>query len=136
MDHSEHSPNGKHKAELIYEGEIRFGPPFFKLSLNGTVLGGRIFGGVLSWSDDSIFLAAQEWLELDYQRGPVTRAVLIDLEKHMCATLSVIEKGFAENFRFPGQVFVYKKHYRGSGVIEEVEIELTNIQNWKVLDAL
>jgi hypothetical protein len=136
VEHSEHSPNGKHKVALIYEGEIRFGPPFFKLSLNGKVLNERNFGGDVSWSDNSVYLAAQEWLEMEYQKGPVTRAILIDVEKRTYAALRTVEKGFAEDFHFSGRVFVYKKHYYGSGVVEEVEVELANIHNWKALDAL
>jgi len=32
------SYNNKHTANLIYEGEIRFGPDFYKLSINKKLL--------------------------------------------------------------------------------------------------
>lgn len=38
------SPNGKHKAQLNYVGEIRFGPAYFRLELDGKILPGRLFG--------------------------------------------------------------------------------------------
>ena len=73
------SPDGRYKAVLEYEGEVRFGPSYCRLELNGKPLSGRIFGEVLCWSDDSRYLALQEWLSTDYGKGPVTRVLLIAL---------------------------------------------------------
>jgi hypothetical protein len=74
------SPDHKHDAHFIYEGDIRFGPSYFKLEIDGKEIKGRIFGNVFCWSEDSRYLAVQEWLTLDYQHGPITRVVLIDIE--------------------------------------------------------
>ncbi|WP_253272487.1 hypothetical protein [Pectobacterium brasiliense] len=50
----------QHTAMLICVGEIRFGPPYFSLSIDGSDLEGRIFGRKLLWSPDSRYLAVQD----------------------------------------------------------------------------
>jgi hypothetical protein len=125
------SPNGKHKANLIYAGEMRFGPPYFRLEIDGEPVPNRIFGDRLCWSGDSRYLATEEWLTTDYQAGPITRVLLIDLEKKQASTFREIEKGFAENFRFQENKFLYAKRYYDTGEITEAEVEISSIGNWK-----
>ena len=125
------SPNQKHEARLSYEGEIRFGPPYFRLELNGKVLPGRLFGKEVCWSDDSKYLAAEEWLTTDYQIGPITRVLLIDVETNRYSEFKVIEKGFAEDFRFARDTFIYRKHFYGTGQVTEAEVDISRIINWK-----
>ena len=123
----------KHRVEKIFEDEIRFGPAYYRLKIDDKMVPDRIFGEPLKWSDDSRLLAAQEWLTTDYQKGPVTRAVLIDVEAWSIAPLKVAEKGFAEEFRFEGLRFVYRKKFLGSGEETETEVHVPSINNWSSL---
>jgi hypothetical protein len=125
------SPNQKHNARLNYEGEIRFGPSFYRLEINGTELRRRIFGDHMIWSDDSMVLAAQEWLTTDYVKGPITRVLLIDVEPQRVAELEVVEKGFVEDFIFRDQVFIYRKSFKATGQSVEAEVQISDIVNWK-----
>jgi len=127
------SSAARHAAELIYAGEIRFGPPYYRLAIDGRDIDGRLFGAPLAWSDDGRLLAAQEWIGTSAHPGPVTRALLIDADLQMAAALRVVESGFAEQFRFIGGSFVYCKRYGASGRIEEVEVALDAIRNWQRL---
>ena len=127
------SPNSAHSAELLYKGEIRFGPEYYELSIDGSLLRGKIFGSPLTWSQDSRYLAAQEWLTTDEGTGPVTRAVIFDLEQGVHAPLKVADGGFAQDFIFSGAAFVYKKHFHGRDEVIEAELSLANIHNWQRL---
>lgn len=129
------SPNGLHNAELNYQGEIRFGPEYYTLSLDSVSVKGMTFGGELQWSEDSRYLAAEEWLSTDFGTGPVTRAVIFDLEQGCFSTLKTIDQGYAQSFCFAGNSFIYKKNFQGRGQIVEVEILITDIHNWQKLGA-
>lgn len=61
------SPNGIHSVEKILEGGIRFGPEYFRLRIDGRDVPNKIFGHPMAWSNDSRFLAVQEWLT----EGPI-----------------------------------------------------------------
>jgi len=125
------SPDGKHIAELICEGEIKFGPAFYSLKIDDSKINGRIFGHKIKWSDDSRYMATEEWLTTDYQKGPITRVALIDLKLKKLSEFKTIEKGFAEDFNFEGACLIYKKHFYDKGIIKEVEVEIASIDNWK-----
>ncbi|WP_052572413.1 hypothetical protein [Holophaga foetida] len=124
------SPNGQFHANLTFAGEIRFGPIYYTLNINGRELAKRIFGDPLLWSPDSKLLAAQEWLTTEYGAGPITRAVLIDPTTWRIATLKVAEKGFAESFQFSGSTFIYRKVFTARGERIELEVDLNSIHNW------
>ncbi len=125
------SPDGNHKAELKYECEIRFGPAYYSLSIDGTKISNRIFGHSIKWSKNSRFLATEEWLTTDYQKGPITRVTLFDIKLQRQSEFKTIEKGFAGEFHFEGDLLIYKKHFHGKGVIKEVEVNIASIKNWK-----
>ncbi|MEQ9891907.1 hypothetical protein [Pectobacterium aroidearum] len=85
MLHKLPSFDRQHTAMLIYAGEIRFGPPYFSLSIDGNALEGRVFGKELLWSPDSRYLAVQEWLSTAERDGPQTALLCIDmLEERQC----------------------------------------------------
>nr|WP_240349019.1 hypothetical protein [Pectobacterium versatile] len=67
----------QHTAMLICIGEIRFGPPYFSLSIDGKELEGRVFGKDMLWSPDSRYLAVQEWLSTAERDGPQTASVSV-----------------------------------------------------------
>jgi hypothetical protein len=129
------SPDGQHHAQLVHAGEVRFGPAYHRLILNGVEIAGRIFGKGLWWSGDSKLLAAEEWLTSDYERGPITRVLLFDLERHRASPLRTIEKGFPEAGIFEGTRFFYRRHHHHPERIVEVEVDISSIRNWEPYQA-
>ncbi|WP_240355714.1 hypothetical protein [Pectobacterium polaris] len=94
MLHKLPSFDRQHTAMLIYAGEIRFGPPYFSLSIDGKALDDRVFGKDMLWSPDSRYLAVQEWLSTAERDGPQTALLCIDvLEERQCQ-LSQIARDF------------------------------------------
>ena len=130
MDKKYSSPNNKNQAILINEGEIRFGPAYFKLELNGLQIPNKLFGDKLFWSNDSIYLATEEWLTTDYQKGPITRLLLINLETKKQSEFKRIVKGFVRDVTFFEDRLKYAKEYAATGRGAESEVEYSNIKNW------
>ncbi|MDA8455695.1 hypothetical protein M4R22_13060 [Acidovorax sp. GBBC 3334] len=126
---------GPHRAALVFEGEIRFGPEYFRLSVDGRAVPHRIFGRPLQWSADSRFLAVQEWLTTDYGSGPITCAALIDPAGWKIARLAVHPKGFAAEFRFDGGLFRYRATFPARSAVREAAVELAALRSWEDIDA-
>lgn len=133
MNKEIHSPDNKHKIDLQYESEIRFGPPYYKLKIDGKKIKRKLWGDTILWSPDSKFVALQEWLTTDYSKGPITRLVLIDIHTKKYSNFRTVEKGFTENYQFTDESIIYEKHYKASGSINKVEVDFENINNWKKL---
>ncbi|MBN1663761.1 MAG: hypothetical protein JW943_09190 [Deltaproteobacteria bacterium] len=125
------SPDQKHVAELSFIGEIRFGPAYFSLAVDSAKIKHRIFGNHIQWSDDSRYLAAQEWLTTDERMGPVTRVVLIDVQLHQLTEFKTIDKGFAEDFIFRNNLLCYKIHCYEKEIIKEAAVEISSIKKWR-----
>ena len=125
----EDSPNGKHVARLIYKDEIRFGPSYHRLEIDGKIIPRRIFSETICWSDDSIYLAIEEWLTTNYEKGPITRVLLFDLKNQKVSPFKKINKGFATNFNFKDDLFVYQK--KNSLEKVAVTVKIPDIRNWK-----
>jgi hypothetical protein len=125
------SPDGKHTAVFIVQGEIRYGPMYFSLSIDQKPVEKRIFGDEFQWSPDSRYLAVQEWLTMDYEEGPRTRAILFDLEQNRLGYLKAVNKGFATDFVFDNNKIIYKQQFKGMGRTEEVEVDISQIVNWR-----
>ena len=122
-----------HTASLIFENEIRFGPAYYKLLIDKHLLEGRVFGGELKWHDSASIFAAEEWLTVDYNEGPITRAVLFDLAEVRLSSFSTVTKGFVGDFRFESDTFLYQKKYASSGIIQEMEVNISQISSWEHL---
>ncbi len=134
--HTPRSPDGTRRADLLFAGEIRFGPAFFRLSIGGRAVPHRIFGAPLCWSADARLLAAQEWLTTDYGTGPVTCAVLIDVAAWTIARQEVVVKGFAEDFRFGEDgVLHYAKVFPARGERVQARAAPDALQRWVGIDA-
>lgn len=118
-------------ATLIFENEIRFGPVYYNLLINKQQLAGRIFGGELKWHDSANIFAVGEWLTTDYNEGPITRAVLFDLDEARSASLDTVNKGFVRDFHFAHGKFFYRKHRLAAGTINEVVV--SEISTWERL---
>jgi hypothetical protein len=127
------SPNTQHTAHLRFSGEIRFGPPYYSLSIDGYSFGQRIFGAAYLWSPSSNLFAAQEWLTLDYSEGPITALVLIDLNLGREASVARAVKEFIVPTAFESSSIVYRKDYAGQEGTERFEVDITKIREWKVL---
>ncbi|WP_421919827.1 hypothetical protein [Marinifilum sp.] len=124
------SPDNKHIFEFIYESEIRFGPAYYKLQLDGKVISKRIFGFEFKWHPESKYLALEEWLTTSYQKGPITSLTIVDLEKRRFARISKAEKGFIKPLRFEGDLVIFEKVFLAEGKKSEYEINLKDIENW------
>lgn len=123
------SPNKLHKIALVYLSEIRFGPAYYSLQIDGQVIANRIFGDCFCWSSDSKYLAVQEWLTTDYGMGPITRVFILEIENKRFVGLKNLDKGFVQDFVFEGSTFVYKRDVKG--IVGEVEVDIGTIDTWE-----
>jgi hypothetical protein len=128
------SPNNQHKAELVYKDEIRFGPAYYSLIIDGKLLVNRIFGDHACWSKSSQYFAVQEWLSTDYAKGPITRVMLFEIENNCFVELSVLESGFVDKFSFEGKLFVYTREAKG--ITKEVEVDIEAVEQWKSISSI
>jgi hypothetical protein len=127
------SPDTQHTAHFAFSGEIRFGPPYFSLSVDDYSFGQRIFGDAHLWAPSSNFLAVQEWLTLDYSEGPITALVLIDLDQRREASVERVTKGFVLPKAFEGPSLVYRKEFGGQEADQKFDVDITKINQWKAL---
>jgi hypothetical protein len=118
----------KNIAILHYEGTIRWGPPYFGLSINYIPIQSKHFGEMACWINEK-FLVVEEWLTIYEKEGPITRLVLFNTENRTYSSFKAIDGGFVKEL-VEGKI-VYRKEYKGSGNIEEAEVEIDLIKNWK-----
>ena len=128
-----HSPNKEHKIEFILEGEVRFGPAYFVIKLNGELIANRIFGMAFRWHPNSAFLTVQEWKTSDYRSGPYTILTVIDLKNQRLARIAEAEKGFIQPIRFENNQLTFEKDFLGKGTKLKDEVDLNRITNWEAL---
>ncbi|TRZ42184.1 hypothetical protein [Robertkochia solimangrovi] len=125
------SPGKVHGFDFIFEGEIRFGPTYFKVKLDGEMIKNRIFGFEFKWHPESKYLALQEWLTTDYQKGPITALTIIDLKTRKFAKISKAKKGFIKPLKFENELIIFEKEYLASGKTLEYKINYEQIENWE-----
>lgn len=125
------SPGKTHGFDFLYENEIRFGPAYFRVKLDGKVIVNKLFGDVFKWHPESKFLALQEWLTTDVRKGPFTALFIIDLEQRKFARVSKAEQGFIVPVKFENNIIVFNKEYYGKGKTIECEIDLSKIEDWE-----
>ncbi|NEM98650.1 hypothetical protein [Pontibacter burrus] len=125
------SPGKNHGFDFIFEGEIRFGPCFYKIALDGVLIPDRIFGFEFKWDSNSKFLALQEWLTTDYRNGPITALTIIDLNTRKLARISKADGGFIKPLMFEDDKIIFEKEYLAEAKKIEFEINLNNIKNWE-----
>ncbi len=124
------SPGKVHGFDFIFEGEIRFGPSFYKIKLDGKLIENKLFGFEFKWHPESNYLALQEWLTTDYRKGPITALTLIDLKTKKFAQISKADKGFIIPLRFENDSIIFEKDYLASGKKTVFEINCKEIRNW------
>ena len=110
------SPDSRHTARWVYAGEVRFGPPYFLVEIDGRRLSGwlrrRVFGDPFLWSDDSRYLALQEWLNV--AEGPHTELRVVDVPAWREARVARYRGAFVEPVRFKEEVLEYAAAPYGS----------------------
>lgn len=109
IDGAYKSPDKKQGFNLLFEGEIGFGPEYYRLQLNCNMINDRIFGFEFKWHPYSKYLALQEWLTTDYGKGPITALTLIDLENNKIVQLSKTDKGFIKPVEFIDELILLEK---------------------------
>src|SRR5689334_23412057 len=124
------APDGQHRALLAFSGEVRFGPSYYVLSIDGHSFGERIFGGTHLWSPSSTLLAVQEWLTLDYSEGPITALVVIDLSRGREASIARVTKAFIVPTAFEDLSIVYRTDYGGQAGTGRSKVDTTKIGGW------
>jgi hypothetical protein len=123
------SPNKTIAGWLRYESEIRFGPSYYSLHVrNLGALRNRLFGIPFLWSEDSRYLALQEWISTKESEGPWTRLLLIDFETQLGSQVSGAKSGFIVPARFESQKIVYVKTIDETST--EYEVEIPSVHNW------
>lgn len=125
------SPDKIHSFDFIAEGEVRFGPDYYKIRLNGQLISDRIFGFTFKWHPDSKYLALQEWLSTEYRKGPVTGLTIVNVEKFRFATVAKANGGFIKPIAFEDGLIIYEKEYLDKGRIERCEVTLAEINDWQ-----
>ena len=123
------SPATPHIARFALGGEIRFGPFYYELLVDGFSFGQRIFGEPHLWSATSPLLAVQEWYTTDYAEGPITGLVLIDAQSRREATLARATKRFLVPEAFSGQLLAYREEHAGEAG-GPLEINISTITSW------
>ena len=127
---SDKSPDGQYSIEFEVAGEIRFGPEYYRLTIDGQKVAEQIFGQPYIWDAESKYLALQEWLTTDEQKGPLTALLVMDLRNRRIARVSQADKGFIEPIRFDGNKVIYKKVHLSQGRTTEYEVDLKEVKNW------
>ena len=116
------APIGDQHLLLEYQGEIRFGPPYFRLWLgNGNEYVGpgpdEFYGDKASYSPDGRYVAIERWFDLT---SPDTGLVVLDLHLARRCTVDRLGAGFLEqiawrqNGNSAVQVVVYSIIYYGT----------------------
>lgn len=127
------SPDGARRAVFTCLGEIRFGPNYFSLEVDGVTFEGRIFGEPSLWSADSQYLALQEWETIKESEGPITRLLLLDVQGRMEIVLARAVKGMAIPVSFDGRRMTYKlEFYSWHGKTEEEHtVDVESLNGWR-----
>ena len=127
------SPNTLIIGQLIYQNEIRFGPPYYSLFIQDLGwLSGRFFGNLYLWSDDSNYLALQEWVTINEAEGPWTRLLLINFQTGLGSHVAGAKGGFIKPIMFEHEKIVYLKELQNTQ--NEFEVNIKSIDNWEQLD--
>ena len=119
------------KYHLDYAGEIRFGPAYYTLEILGKKIPKYNYGFSRAELEDGRYLAIEEWLTTDYQKGPITRVAIFDLENSLVSRLKTVDKGFVNSFKLKNCVFSYRKEFLAKGQVIESELDWTSIKNWE-----
>lgn len=125
------SPDKNHVLTFDLKGEIRFGPEYYSVTIDGNLLEKRIFGFIHTISPDSRYIALQEWE--DIQRT-ASYLFIIDLKYKRGARISKATDAFVLPKNFIDGKIIYEKEYRTGGRTIEYEMKIDSILNWEKLN--
>jgi hypothetical protein len=125
-----HSPDKKQALRFEDINEIRMGPSYGRILLNEILLPFH-YGMDYLWSEDSRYLALQQWLSVRESQGPHTRIALIDTMNSRIAYCRSVN-GFVEPKLFENEKLVIQKRiFSANGEAGgEFEISIPSISNW------
>ncbi len=117
-------PHGApYHVELGYAGEVRFGPAYFTVALNGRRLRrwwfSRYFAGEYRWSSDWCYLALAEWLVRS--EPPRAELRIIDVTNRREVGFGRSLRGFLSPLRWEGSRLVFSAPASKAGASETVE---------------
>ena len=112
------SPGDAHIAVLKVIGEIRYGPNYNAVWIDGVELKGIHVGDNAEWLSGHL-LALQEWIHVAGREGPDTRVLTIDADKRLLFRGPVIDRGLVEGFRLVGEHVAYRISFYGGPRIED-----------------
>lgn len=124
------SPNSVRRAVLSYISEIRFGPPYYHLTVDELDLGGRVFGDAAAWSEDDRFLAVQEWHNTKESLGPRTSLLILDFPNYQQWS-STVFAGFYEPKKWREHHLLYDEVDLGQKRMTPREIDANLIDAWQ-----
>jgi len=133
------SPNKKYKAVLTYIGEIQADQACYSLSIEGLPysFAERTFGQVCLWSQESRFLAVQEWKEPDDDSEPryCLLSIIDVLARRECIIANVEgTKGNILPESFIGESLMYTVIYFGQfGMTKSFETKFRYLDGWQTL---
>ena len=126
------SPDGKHRVTFIYEFEIRFGPAYFRVQLDGVEISGKFFGLKCVWSDDSRYSALELWNKTREKDGPDTSLFVIDWSQMRSYHALRAKGGFITPLGFNGDIVTYKMSFFWETARDvEFEVELSQASGWE-----
>jgi hypothetical protein len=125
------SPDEHHVVRFEYDGEIRFGPPYFRLYVNGRLAPSRIFGDVALWSPDSRRVAVQEWLTLEENGGPKTKLTVFDVTLDVETDVEVVKGGFIEATSLADESITSKATFLATGCVLHSTHQLPSLEMWR-----
>ncbi len=130
------SPDGEHILTFRYIGDIRFGPSFFRMKINGNIVKDMYFTRSFVWSSDSRYLAVQKWIELDPHNGPHTSIFLMDMKRDVWTEIARTYKGLVNPVRLNKDQIVFSKEYIAPGLPPYFEERKTiqEIKDWKKME--
>jgi hypothetical protein len=114
------SPDHKKSVIIEYDGDVRFGPAFFRAKGNGFnwPLGNEIVGEDVHWSPDARYVVVLVFLSRDTSRPPNVRLLAVDttspgsvVEIDRNASGMIYPTGFA-----PDGTYHYKRVVAGAVV--------------------
>jgi hypothetical protein len=117
----------KEKIDFREIGEVRMGPRYYELTINGKVAKGRCFFRDNVFDADKKRMALTEYSYSPDEGGSVTSILwMIELESLRALVVSKMLNGVISPIRFEGPTLIYLKKPFGD-VSREFERELTNI---------
>ncbi|MEL7063853.1 MAG: hypothetical protein AAFP00_08945, partial [Bacteroidota bacterium] len=124
------SPGHIYGFDFIYAGEIRFGPPYYHMVLQGKFILDRIFGFEFKWDDQARYLALQEWLLGEASGQPLTALSIIDTTHQKISLATPWDRSLIFPIEFKEEILSYEKEYIQDDIRTQHQLCLTELTNW------